>query len=62
MNALTKFIKEVREEMEKVVWPSREEALRLTAVVLGVAIFVSVYVAFLDRVFSNLVRTLLTGF
>lgn len=62
MNKLTKFIKEVREEMEKVVWPSREEALRLTAVVLGVAIFVSIYVAFLDRVFSNLVRELVTKF
>lgn len=62
MNKITKFLKEVREEMEKVVWPSREEAIRLTSVVLGVAIFVSLYVAFLDRIFSNLVRTLVTQF
>jgi len=62
MKAITKFIKEVREEMKNVVWPSREEALRLTAVVLGVAIFVSIYVAFLDRLFSSFVRTLVIRF
>lgn len=61
MNSLTKFLKEVKQEMEKVVWPTKEEALRLTAIVLAVVIFVSGYVAFMDYIFSRFVRFLVSG-
>ncbi|MEA2020344.1 MAG: preprotein translocase subunit SecE [Patescibacteria group bacterium] len=60
MNSLTKFLKEVRQEMKKVVWPSKDEAIKLTAIVLGVVIFIGLYIAFLDYIFSRLIRLAVT--
>ena len=46
------FLKEVRDELKKVVWPTRDEIIRLT----GVVIFVSVIVGIIlrrNRLYSN---------
>lgn len=59
---VTKFLKEVRQEMEKVVWPTRKELARLTAVVIGLAILVSIYITILDYSFNGLIRFLVGGF
>ncbi len=61
MNSLFKFLKEVRQEMRKVVWPSKDEAVQLTTIVLGVVVFVSLYIAFLDYIFSRFIRVAITG-
>ncbi|GAC1518950.1 MAG: hypothetical protein NVS2B7_40080 [Herpetosiphon sp.] len=34
---LQRWLRETRGELRKVVWPTREEALRLTYVVLGIS-------------------------
>lgn len=53
------FFKEVRTELSKVVWPKREEVVKLTAVVLGVSIIVAVYLGGLDYVFTKGMELLL---
>lgn len=50
------FIKEVKSELKKVVWPSKKEAIRLTAVVLGVSLVVSLYLGLLDFIFTKLIE------
>jgi len=43
-----KFFSEVKEEMKKVVWPKKEETIRLTAVVIIFTLIVGIYVGLLD--------------
>ena len=43
-----KFFGEVKDEMQKVVWPKKEETIRLTAVVIIFTLIVGVYVGLLD--------------
>lgn len=38
ISGITTYIKEVRAEMNKVTWPSREEVVRLTRIVLIVTV------------------------
>ena len=55
---VTQFLKEVRGEFEKVIWPSREEAVNLTLIVIGTAAVCGILISSLDYLFSNLVEKL----
>ncbi len=50
------LIGEVYSELTKVTWPSREDAARLTLLVLGVSAVVGVFLALWDMGFSELVE------
>ncbi|MCL4472908.1 MAG: preprotein translocase subunit SecE [Actinobacteria bacterium] len=49
------FLREVRVEMSKVTWPSREELIQSTIVVLIAVAISGVFIAILDAIFSRLV-------
>jgi preprotein translocase subunit SecE len=49
------FLKEVRQELKKVLWPTRQELITYTIVVLVTVIVMTSYVFGLDVVFSRLV-------
>ncbi len=55
MNKVVKFLKEVQTELKKVVWPTRQQALRLTAIVVGVSLVVGIYVGVLDFALTKMV-------
>jgi preprotein translocase subunit SecE len=57
-NPISKYIRETRGELRKVTWPTREESLRLTAIVIGVTVAMSIFLCLLDFVFSQGVQTL----
>ncbi len=48
------FLKEVRDELKKVVWPTRNEVIRLTAVVILVSLVVGVYLGGIDYVLTKI--------
>lgn len=53
---ITQFLKDVRIEMKKVIWPSREEVTNYTAVVLITVAVVSTYLLALDYVLTQLLQ------
>jgi preprotein translocase subunit SecE len=53
------FLSEARFELRKVVWPTRQEALRTTWVVIAVVIALSLMLAFFDIVIQSAVKWLL---
>ncbi len=52
------FFVEVWSELRKVVWPTREEATRLTVMVLTVSIVVGVVLGIFDFGFATAIRHL----
>ncbi|MEK7501070.1 MAG: preprotein translocase subunit SecE [Patescibacteria group bacterium] len=52
MNKLVSYLKEVRLELAKVNWPTREQTIRYTAVVILVSLGVAVFLGGLDFAFS----------
>jgi len=54
-----KFLAEVRSELKKVVWPTREEATNLTALVVGISVLVGFVLGMIDYAFSELFHLLL---
>lgn len=51
-SAAGKFVKETQSELRKVTWPTREEAIRLTVVVLVISAAASVVLFAADALFS----------
>lgn len=50
------FVKEVKTELEKVIWPTRAQTVKLTAVVIGLSAIVGIYIGSLDILFIKLVE------
>jgi preprotein translocase subunit SecE len=50
------FLKQTYDELKKVVWPKREEVIRLTTVVILVSLIVGVFLGGLDFVFTKVME------
>jgi preprotein translocase subunit SecE len=60
-NAIVRTFREVRSEMKKVVWPTREETIRLTAVVIALSVVISIILFGADALFATLLTLLQTA-
>lgn len=54
-NALVKYLKETRAELRKVTWPTREETINLTLIVIAVTVTMAVFLGTLDWLFSRVI-------
>ena len=48
--APVKFLNEVISELKKVTWPTREETIKLTTVVIAISILVGIFIGGLDAI------------
>jgi preprotein translocase subunit SecE len=53
------FLKEVRSELSKVVWPTRPETIKLTIMVIIVSTVVGAFIGGLDVLFVKLTSLLI---
>lgn len=56
INRIKEFFKEVKVEIKKVVYPSREELIGSTWVVIFTAVVISVFLGIVDLGLSRLVK------
>jgi len=56
---ITQFSQEVLGELKKVRWPSREETIRLTTVVVVVSAILGIYIGGIDFVLSRVIQSLI---
>lgn len=61
-NRFKAWWRDTRAELSKVVWPTREEGTRLTAIVIVVTVLSAIAIFAIDSLFSALVRGLLGAF
>ena len=60
MGKIIQFLREVKNEMLKVVWPSRNEALKMTLVVILFSTAVALFLGAADYGFSKLLALILS--
>ncbi|MBR2405140.1 MAG: preprotein translocase subunit SecE [Clostridia bacterium] len=49
---ITKYFKEVKSEMKKVVWPSKKQVIKNTLIVIAAVVLIGVVIWALDLLFS----------
>jgi len=53
------FLKEVQEELKKVVWPTRDEVIRLTFVVMLISVIVGLFLGGIDFILTKLTQIII---
>lgn len=56
MNKIVTFLKEVKEEVSKIAWPSRDEVSRFTFVVIVAIAVMSVFLWVVDTALMQIVK------
>ena len=47
-NKVINYIKESRDELKKVIWPSRKETIKYTLIVIGISLAVAIFLGLAD--------------
>ena len=55
MGKIVQFLKDVRVELAKVVWPTRKEALKATGIVIFMSLFVAIFLGLIDFGLAKLI-------
>ncbi|MCX6759501.1 MAG: preprotein translocase subunit SecE [Candidatus Nealsonbacteria bacterium] len=55
-NKVITFLKEVRMEMRKVNWPTKEETIKYTLIVIGISVVVAIFLGGFDILFTTLLE------
>lgn len=58
MTSPVAFFNEVVAELKKVTWPTREETMKLTVVVIAISIIVGAFIGGLDSLFLKITTLL----
>jgi len=56
LTRIKNFLKEVRTELRKVTWPTRQETIKYTLMVVGVSAGVAIFLGALDFLFAFLLN------
>ncbi|MEC9491834.1 preprotein translocase subunit SecE [Flexistipes sp.] len=59
MGKITTFLTEVKEELKKVTWPSKDDTIGTTAVVIVLVIVISIFLGIVDAGLSRLFNLLI---
>ncbi len=51
-----KFFSEAKTELRHVNWPTRQEAIRLTLIVVGISLALAIFLGAFDYLFSFLIK------
>jgi preprotein translocase subunit SecE len=60
-NAIVRYVRETRTELRKVNWPTREETIRLTQIVLVVTIVMGLFLWLMDILFRWWLGNIVVG-
>ncbi len=59
-NRLTRFWRETIAELRKVVWPTRDQAINLTVIVVATVVAMSAFLGAVDYILTQLVKLIVT--
>jgi preprotein translocase subunit SecE len=58
---VVQYLRDTRAELRKVTWPTREEAWKLTLIVLGTVVVMSLILGLADFIFSQIMQGIIIG-
>jgi len=58
MQKIIAFLKDVKLEMGRVTWPTRNQTIKYTLIVIGMSLFLAIFLGALDFLFSKILTIL----
>ena len=59
MNKLVNYLKGAREELAKVVWPTKETTVRHTLVVIVISLAIAIFLGSIDFLFNEVLEIII---
>lgn len=59
MEKIRQFLREAYSEMKKVSWPTREQTIQYTTLVIAISISVAVFLGVLDYMFGSVIKSVI---
>ena len=59
MFSLTAYIRETIQEIKKVSWPSQQQTIEMTILVIAVSVIIGAYIGLADYIFQSLLKFIL---
>jgi preprotein translocase subunit SecE len=59
LNKAVNYVRDVRQEMSKVSWPTRDELIESTIIVLILSGILAIFMFLIDTVLSNIIKLIL---
>ena len=56
---IKRFFSEARQELRHVNWPTRQEATRLTIIVIVISLGLALFLGFFDYIFTYFIRNII---
>lgn len=53
------FLQETVDELKKVIWPTQQEVIRLTAVVIAISLLVGLFIGAADFIFTKVMELII---
>ena len=60
-NPLVNYLKQAYEELKKVVWPTRQETIQHTLIVVGLSLAIALFLGAIDYGLNYLLQTVLAN-
>jgi len=60
INKIVAYVKASRQELKKVSWPTRQETINHTLLVIGISLGLALFLGILDYAFSEIIIKFLT--
>ena len=61
MTTPAEFVRQVKQEVSKITWPSRGDAMRGTVIVIAASIILATFLVCVDFVFAAAVKAVIGG-
>ena len=61
MTSPAEFVRQVKQEISKITWPSRGDTMRGTIVVIGASVVLAAFLVCVDFVFAAAVKAVIGG-
>ncbi len=55
------FVRQVKQEVAKITWPTRAEAMQGTIIVIVMSVLVALFLFVVDMIFAGIIRMVLGG-
>ena len=56
MEKIIQFLREAYSEMKKVSWPTREQTIHYTTLVIAISLSIAAFLGILDYMFGNFIK------
>lgn len=59
--SLAQFVRQVKQEVSKITWPTRKETMQGSVIVIVMSVLIALFLFVIDMIFARIIQVVLGG-